>query len=559
MRLFLFVCVLIICIVVLFLVQQETTKEHLFFDLHHLESENVDIVLHKPTIIDNIYDFEGYKYSHYLSTLTINGVAHVFFRRMNDTLLASNQSTMLITSADGVTFSSAVKVFDTHPQCHNFAPFQDDGLFAIGGGHSDDLNLYRSKDNGLSWVFERKLLDACFGECLDTLNVVVDGNIYARQWDGSERKVHLYKGNHYHFSNHLSISTSLKQLYTPGIFKYASDMYVGVPLLFQGEGNPSFTKVMYSKDGFYFKHFDEIWFDDPDADVARSAYVAPGIFKTDSTWYMYGLRNYAANDISMSALKLRPYGLTSAWSANGYIKVKLNCDECYANIKGYHNGVYVDSLKHKVECDTGYAKIELNDTHLFRVFCDQPQYTVIQHGEKGLVLLLSASEETVLANEYYQSIGPYMHGYTIITYSLPYDSSLEEWSKRSMTDVIAANNKMIEMIATDYLVRPLILSGISRGGYLAAMYPHADSYYLFAPVMDWNQLSEWKGKVHQSLPPLPSFHHNKSYYVYSSTNDDRVNGTFVIEYVQNECSWCTLKIGNSGHSVPIPIFKDAVS
>jgi hypothetical protein len=90
MRLFLFVCVLIICIVVLFLVQQETTKEHLFFDLHNLESENVDIVLHKPTIIDNIYDFEGYKYSHYLSTLTINGVAHVFFRRMNDTLLSSN-------------------------------------------------------------------------------------------------------------------------------------------------------------------------------------------------------------------------------------------------------------------------------------------------------------------------------------------------------------------------------------------------------------------------------------------------------------------------------------
>ena len=52
----------------------------------------------------------------------------------------------------------------------------------------------------------------------------------------------------------------------------------------------------------------------------------------------------------LGALTLRPYGCTSVWSANGYIKVKMECDRCYANIKGYFNGVYVDSLKYKINC-----------------------------------------------------------------------------------------------------------------------------------------------------------------------------------------------------------------
>ena len=49
-------------------------------------------------------------------------------------------------------------------------------------------------------------------------------------------------------------------------------------------------------------------------------------------------------------ITLRPYGFTSVWSANGYIKVKMECDRCYPNIKGYFNGVYVDSLKYKINC-----------------------------------------------------------------------------------------------------------------------------------------------------------------------------------------------------------------
>ena len=186
-------------------------------------------------------------------------------------------------------------------------------------------------------------------------------------------------------------------------------------------------------------------------------------------------------------------------------------------------------------------------------------YTVIQHGTKGLVILLSASTETVLSDTYYQSIGPYMDDYTVITYTLPYhdrDSPLNEWSNRDMTYIVEENNKMIDIISIDYLMRPLVLSGISRGGYLAAMYPKADYYFLFAPVMDWNQLTEWKDK--NKAQSLPSFKNDSVYYVYSSRNDNRANGTFVIDYVEKHCFSCTLKIGESGHSVPEDIFEEAV-
>jgi len=543
------------------LLNNRSVDQHLFFDLDYIASENAEIILHKPTVVDNVYDFGGNKYCHYMSTLDIGGVAHVFFRRMNGSLLSSYQSTMLITSVDGVTFSDPVEVFDIHPQCHNFFPFKDNGLKAIGGGHSGDLNLYNSEDSGFSWTFERKLLDGCVGDdiCFDSLNVMVDGNIYGRQWNGNDREVHLYRGNGYNFhrADHVKIETDLRQLYTSGIFKYASDMYVGVPMLFQGEDVPSFTKVMYSRDGVSFVNFAEVWFADPSAVHARSGYVAPGIFKTETDWFMYGIKNYGTSDISLSVLKLRPYGLASAWSQDGFLQLPdLDCAACYVNMKGYYKGMYVDSLKHKVLCS---EKLHLNDTHIFRFFCDEPSYSVyvIQRGNLGVVILLAGSYETVLSDEYYQSIGPYMSGYTVITYSLPFGSSLEEWSSRDMLDVVSLNNKLIDAIVSDYPGRPLILSGISRGGYLAAMYPNADSYYLFSPVMDWNQLSEWEGK--NRSPPLPTFFPEKSYYVYSSTNDDRVNGGLVIDYVSSECSWCVLKIGNSGHSVPVSIFMDAVS
>lgn len=539
---------ILLCFLTVYLLQPRKVHEQLFFDLDHFESNNAEIVLHKPSIT-KVYELK-HNFSHYITTLEINNTAYVFYRDLRVNADGAPQETKRMTSKDGLNFSPPVTVFNDMPQAHNLAPFiYKNKVMAIGGGYIGDMKLYQSTDKGLSFSYVKTIMK---DNHFDSINLIVDKNLYARQW-GEQREVHLYRNKgDFSFDKGKKIKVGLTDLYTSGIFKYAANLYVGFPLLFQGENTPSFTKVMYSYDGINFNHYNDIWFSDPNATYARSAYVAPGIFKTNSTWYMYGLQNYGTKNISINALALRPYGLTSVYSRNGFVKLHMRCSECYANIKGYHNDMYVDSLKYKIDCN---KKIRLRNTHLFRVHCVDHAYTVIQHGRKGLVVLLSASEEVVLSNKYYQSIGPYMEDYTVVTYSLPYKSSLEEWSTRDIETVIALNNEIIDTIAKKYLARPLILSGISRGGYLASMYPDADSYYLFAPAIDLNQLSEWKGK--NRFPRVATFNPAKKYYVYSSLNDDRVNGKFVIEYVQNECSWCTLKIGHSEHSVPISEFKDA--
>lgn len=188
-------------------------------------------------------------------------------------------------------------------------------------------------------------------------------------------------------------------------------------------------------------------------------------------------------------------------------------------------------------------------------------YYILNHGNKGLVILIQGSKETVISDTYYQSIGPYMDDYMVVTYTLPYHNKelpLEWWSRKDMREIVRENNYMIDIILEDYPIRPLILSGISRGGYLSAMYPTADYYFLFSPVIDWNQLREWKGK--NKTQPMPSFRNDSIYYVYTSRNDDRVNGTYVIDYVEKQCVLriCDIVIGDTGHSVPVKIFKEAV-
>lgn len=367
-RIITYLIVIGVSIPIFLILIRKSYNNKVFFNLDYIQSHHAEIVLHIPTVIPHIYDFKQRIYSHYMTTIQIGNVSHVFYRDMNQHLLSGSQSTMRITTTNGIDFSEPIEVFTVLPQAHNFAPFLKDGkLFATAGGHSDVLNLYESKDDGLSWTFVRKLMDACFGECLDSMNLMVDDYIYGRNWDGG-RIVNRFAPP-YNFNKNISIFTNIqRQLYTSGIFKYTDDMYVGVPMIFNGENNLSYTKLMYSEDGLIFDSFDDIWFeDDSNATYARGAYVAPGIYKTNTTWYMYGMRNYGTTDIYMSALTLRPYGFTSVWSANGYIKVKMECDRCYANIKGYFNGVYVDSLKYKINCQ---KKIPLNNTHIYRLFCE---------------------------------------------------------------------------------------------------------------------------------------------------------------------------------------------
>ena len=185
------------------------------------------------------------------------------------------------------------------------------------------------------------------------------------------------------------------------------------------------------------------------------------------------------------------------------------------------------------------------------------QYTVLQHGSKGVIVVLAADVATVQREPYYQSIGPYLPEYTVVTFTLPDHAPgytvapLTAWAQRgSMVEVVAATNAMLTTIKKDFTQQPFIVSGISRGGYLAAMYPDADYYFLFAPVLDWLQLREWKDIPNHPPEALWKFQKDAKYYVYSSTNDERVNGAVVIEYVEENCLGCILKQGTSGHSVP---------
>ena len=352
----LYICILF-CICLMFISYLYRPIDKVFFDLG--VHNNAKIVLHKPTVI-KVYEFK-HKFSHYITTLDINNTAYVFYRELDLDLDGEVQKTKLITSKDGLNFSQPITVFNTMPQAHNFAPFiHENNLMSIGGGYNGDMKLYKSIDKGLSWSYVKTIMrDGYF----DSINLIVDKNLYGRQW-GKNREVHLYRNKgDWSFDKGKKIEVGLTDLYTSGIFKY-SNWFVGFPMLFQGENKPSFTKVIYSKDGIKFNHFEDVWFSDPNTNAARSAYVAPGIFKKDA-WFMYGLRDYTKESIHMVALKLRPYGLTSIYSENGWIEPNMRCQTCFANIKGLYNGVYVDSLDMEIDCQ----RIYLHKTHIFRLYC----------------------------------------------------------------------------------------------------------------------------------------------------------------------------------------------
>ena len=356
MYVFFFIFISILFFIFMYMTHIQS-NDKVFFELG--VHKNAKIVLHKPTIT-KVFEFKN-NFSHYITTLDIDNTAYVFYRESNSDSDLGVQKTKLITSQDGLNFSLPITVFDTMPQVHNFAPFiHNDDLMAIGGGFLGEMKLYKSIDKGLSWTFVKTIMG---DHHFDSINLIVDKNLYGRQW-GEKREVHLYKNKgDWTFGQGKKIEVGLTNLYTSGIFKY-SNWFVGFPMLFHGENKPSDTKVMYSKDGMKFNHFEDVWFSDPITNKARSAYVAPGIFKKDS-WFMYGLRDYTKESIHMVALKLRPYGLTSIYSENGWFKPYMKCNTCFANIKGWYNGKYVDSLNMKINC----IKIHLKKTHIFRLYC----------------------------------------------------------------------------------------------------------------------------------------------------------------------------------------------
>ncbi len=205
---------------------------------------------------------------------------------------------------------------------------------------------------------------------------------------------------------------------------------------------------------------------------------------------------------------------------------------------------------------------------------------VLGTGNKGLIILLAASKEVVLNNEegYYQSIAPYVKDYTIVTYDLPHhkkvtgghsevkDPPLEIWG----TDptVLEKNNLLLNDIIKKYKIpgKPVILSGISRGGYLSSMYPNADYYFLFSPVINLRKLKEYKNAT---FPEADQYVDENSFtgkklFIYINSDDTRVGGDWIIKHmtdvvgVNKNGKNHKMMTGKGGHTTPRDIFKKAV-
>lgn len=184
------------------------------------------------------------------------------------------------------------------------------------------------------------------------------------------------------------------------------------------------------------------------------------------------------------------------------------------------------------------------------------------HG-KDLIIVLSGSKETFNNNEYYRSICPYTN-IKCETFTLPYHNKknpFKYWNSIGMEKIVNMTNSKIKKLQDYYKPTRLILSGISRGGYLASMYKNADIYLLFSPVIKWKELNEFDNEG-----PEIDIHHLKTKRVFGfvNSNDYRINGSIVVDFFDKLCEnnkICKNRnkkiIIEEGtlHSVPKEVFK----
>lgn len=182
--------------------------------------------------------------------------------------------------------------------------------------------------------------------------------------------------------------------------------------------------------------------------------------------------------------------------------------------------------------------------------------------QNDLIIVLSHSKEKFKENKYYQSICPYTSK-KCETFTLPYHDlprPFELWNLSGMESIVEMSNKKIEEIKKKHNYTRLILSGISRGGYLAAMHQDADIYLLFSPVVKWSELKEFNSDG----PDIDITNlQEKRVFGFVNDKDTRINGNVVVDFFNKICNKCLDSrhtfIVNEGteHTVPINIFKRA--
>lgn len=177
-----------------------------------------------------------------------------------------------------------------------------------------------------------------------------------------------------------------------------------------------------------------------------------------------------------------------------------------------------------------------------------------------LIIVLSGSKESFVKNDYYKAICPYSK-IRCVTFTLPYhneENPFTHWNKVGIGAIVNQTNNKIKKIYNKYKPNKLILTGISRGGYLASMYKEADIYLIFSPVIKWSELTEFnKNGPNIDVNNLKK----KRIFGFVNSNDYRVNGTVVVNFFNSICKYCKNKNSTfivhkgTSHSVPKNIFK----
>lgn len=184
---------------------------------------------------------------------------------------------------------------------------------------------------------------------------------------------------------------------------------------------------------------------------------------------------------------------------------------------------------------------------------------LIYERPKDLIIVLSGSKETFKNNKYYRTVCPYTFGVSCTTFTLPFHNTTNPfviWNQTGMETIVHMSNNEIDTLKKKYNPRRLILSGVSRGGYLAMMYEHADVYLVFSPVVNWSELDEFS-------EPGPQIHTdhliNARVFGFVNDKDSRVNGTVVVNFFEKiKTKYNKFIVEKSDlHSVPAHIFKAA--
>lgn len=177
---------------------------------------------------------------------------------------------------------------------------------------------------------------------------------------------------------------------------------------------------------------------------------------------------------------------------------------------------------------------------------------------KDLIIVLSGSKKTFETNKYYRTVCPYTF-ISCTTFTLPFHDNTNPffiWNQTGMETIIQMSNNEIDKLKKKHNPRRLILSGISRGGYLAMMYEHADVYLLFSPVVKWSELDEFTDPG----PRIPVDHLIKArVFGFVNDKDYRVNGSVVVnffEQIQTKNNKFIIEKSDL-HSVPPIIFEVA--